>query len=287
MSWIVSSILMFACSIVFYLTVKKLQVSGVDKRSITFANYAFPSAIFLGLSLLWKQPVWYPVILLLSLFVARVVFNYVGTIAGYKSMETAPNAGYSLIIQKGYAVYTLFAAAAIYGSEISVRKFILAGVVLVCASLVAIDPAKPGKRREFGWVVQALLAMFCFGSISLSGKFLSTQGFFPAPQLFWTCLMTLAMTAADSVRVKLKPAKPTMETAAYMALLGLAVSGFYYFKLVAEISAPNLGYVGTVNAASNAVYTVLVAILFGDALSIRKFLAVAGMTAALILLLFS
>ena len=201
-------------------------------------------------------------------------------------MEDAPNAGYSMVIQKSYAIYTLFAAAIIYGSEISVRKFILSGFILFCAALVAFSKTTQ-TIKSYKWALYAVVAMLSFGSISLSSKYFASHGIQASPQLFWTCLLTLLMTIGDSYRVKLKVGKLTKEIAIYMTILGFSVSGFYFFKLIAELAAPNLGYVAAINAASNAVYTVLVAKIFGDSLSPKKLLAVIGMTVGLILLLFT
>lgn len=287
MSWIISSLLMFVCSIVFYLSVKKLQMLGVDKRIYTVANYAFPTVVFFVLAIVNKLPLYYPLVLLASFIIFRAVLNYIGTIAGYKSMEGAPNAGYSLIIQKSYAVYTLFAAVILYGSEISWYKFTLSGVILICAALIAYQRGKKMNRINYEWVIYAVVAMVCFGTTSLSGKYFAQQGIGTIPQLFWVCIATLGLTGVDIVRVQTKRQKMDAKILGLLGLLGISVSGFYFFKLSAEIAAPNLGYVGTINAASNAVYTVLVAFLFGDHLSWRKLAAVGGMTVGIALLLFS
>lgn len=286
MSWVIASLLMFSFSISFYLAVKKLQVLNVDKRIIALANYIFPTIIFLIISIIQGQRIIFPLFFILSIMVLRVIFNYVGTIAGYKSMQEAPNAGYSLVIQKSYAIYTLFAAALIYGSEISLRRFLLSGFILLCASLVAFSKTTK-TTKSYRWALYAVLAMFSFGSISLSSKYFAAQGIQPAPQLFWTCLLTLFVTIGDSARVKLNFVKISREVSIYMVILGLSVSGLYFYKLVAELAAPNIGYVAAINASSNAVYTVLVAKIFGDTLSPKKFLAIIGMTIGLILLLFT
>lgn len=66
--------------------------------------------------------------------------------------------------------------------------------------------------------------------------------------------------------------------------MGTSVSFFYYFLQIPEVIGPNLGYVSAINTASNAFYTILVALIFKDHLSLKKFLAVLGVTAGLILL---
>lgn len=279
---------MFVSSIGFYLCVKKLQVFGVDKRIYTLANYLFPSVIFFLLAIIYNQSIWLTLIIIVSIFIARVILNYVGTIAGYKGMELAPNAGYSLVIQKSYAIYTLFASALLFGSELSPRKIIIAFFVLGCGLLVAVERGKRFNVNNYKWSLLSILAFFCFGTIALSSKYFANLGVKPITQLFWTSLLTLFLTGIDVGRLKGRISfRPTHEIYLYLILLGFSVTAFYYFKLTAEVAAPNLGYVGTINAASNAVYTVIVAIIFKDHLSWKKFIAVAGITFGLVLLLFT
>ena len=178
---------MFISSIVFYLSVKKLQMIGMDKRIYMVVNFLFPTVVFFVIAIVNKMPLMYPFILLVSLVILRAVLNYVGTIVGFKSMEEAPNAGYSLMIQKSYAVYTLFAAALLFRSEISWYKFALSGFILACSALVAYQRGKKINRINYGWVVQAIIAMLCFGTTSLSGKYFAQAGIGAVPQLF--CFM--------------------------------------------------------------------------------------------------
>lgn len=275
---------MFVFSIVFYLSVKKLQILGVDKRVYTLANYFFPTVIFFVLAIFGGIPIIYPIAILAALFASRVIFNYVGTIFGYKSMEISKNAGYSLVIQKSYAAYTLFAATILFHSELSLPKLLISAFILICTFFMAYERGKKITRTNYKWVIYAVIAMVCFGTISLSSKYFAQLGMRPIPQLFWTCFFTFLVTGADAMRVGTKKGKINAQILLFLILLGVSVCGFYYFKLVAEIAAPNLGYVGTVNAASNAVYAVLVAILFKDSLSKEKLIAVGGITLGLILL---
>jgi drug/metabolite transporter (DMT)-like permease len=200
-------------------------------------------------------------------------------------MELAPNAGYSLVIQKSYAVFTLFAAVILFNGEISVRKILISIFIVVFAAAVVIDRKQKVTRASYEWAILAIIAMVFFGITSLSSRYFAELGVLPAPQLFWTCLLTLLITGAESARAKVKLASINVEVLILLAPLGISVSAFYYFKLIAEIAAPNLGYVGAINAASNAFYTVLVAILFKDHLSAGKLLAVVGVTVGIVMLL--
>jgi len=287
MNWILASILMFVSSIIFYLTVKKLQLIGIDKRTISLVNNIF-SAILLGsLAYFSGQNLVFPVYILVLIILMRVLLNYLGSISGYKSMELAPNAGYSLVIQKSYAVYTLFGAAILFGSELSLYKFILAGAILTCAAYIGFNKGKNPVSHDPKWALYAVISMLSFGTVALTSKYFSKLGVMPVPLLFWSCVFTSILALSDSWRVNIKFKREDNSTIFYMILLGLSVTGFNYFKLVAELSAPNLGYVGSINAASNAIYAVLVALIFKDTLSKSKFVAIAAMTVGLITLLFS
>ena len=288
MHWTLASIFMFASSIVFYLSVKKLQVIGVDKRIYTLANYVFPSCIFFIFAIVQGISLWLAVWMIIAIFLARVGFNYVGTIAGYKGMEEAPNAGYSLVIQKSYAAYTLFASTVLYGSELPLHKVLLSIMILISAFAITITRGKKLSITNYRWAIYSLVAFFCFGAISLSSKYFANIGVGAIPQLFWSMFLTLCLTTGDIFRVKKRMSFTFGKQAIFfMIILGISVTSFYYFKLVAEIASPNIGYVGAINAGSNAFYTVIVALLFKDSLSWKKFLAVLVLTVGLVLLLFS
>lgn len=289
MNWIIASVLMFFSSIIFYLTVKKLQIIGIEKRTISLVNNLFSAGMF-GIiaytsSVSLIVSLWY----LFLIIVLRVVFNYVGGIAGYKSMEIAPNAGYSLVIQKSYAIYTLFAAVILFGSEVSVRKFVIAVFVLFCAGYIAYSKGKDTDTHNSNtrWAMYALISMFSYGTLALSSKYLFSLGITPTTILFWSGLFTASFAWGDSRRLKLKIGNMSYITIFYLILLGVSVTAFSYFKLLAELSAPNLGYVGAINSASNAAYTLLVALIFKDSISKEKFIAILAMTTGLIMLLFS
>lgn len=68
---------MFACSIAFYLSVKKLQMLGVDKRIITVANYVFPTIVFIILAVINKLPLIYPIVLLVMFVIFCAILNWV------------------------------------------------------------------------------------------------------------------------------------------------------------------------------------------------------------------
>lgn len=287
MNWILASVLMFVNSIIFYLMVKKLQIIGIDKRTISLVNNVFSTVLLGTIAYTSGQNVIFSIYIFGLIILMRVLLNYLGAIAGYKSMEIAPNAGYSLVIQKSYAVYTLFAAAVLFGSEVSLYKFLLAGFILACAGYVGFNKGKNATGHDPRWALYAIVSMLSFGTVALTSKYFAKLGVMPVPLLFWSCVFTSILALVDSWRVKIKFKKEDNWTILYMIVLGLSVTGFNYFKLVAELAAPNLGYVSSINAASNAVYAVLVALIFKDSLSKSKFVAIAGMTIGLIMLLFS
>ncbi len=278
---------MFFCSIIFYLTVKKLQLSSIDKRTISLVSNIFSAALLGLIGYVNGQNFIFPLYIFALIIILRVLLNYVGALAGYKSMELAPNAGYSLVIQKSYAVYTLFAAVILFGSEISIYKFVLAGFIIACAGYIGFSKGKNTTTHNPKWALYALVSFFAFGTVALTTKYFAKLGVMPTPMLFWSCLFTSVVSLVDSWRVKVQYKRADFSMLLTVLVLGLSVTGFNYFKIVAEVTAPNLGYVGSINAASNAVYAVLVALIFKDSLSKSKFIAITLMTLGLTLLLFS
>ena len=105
--------------------------------------------------------------------------------------------------------------------------------------------------------------------------------------LLWIMFFVSIFAFIDLLKNKRQISKETIKNNFLLLIcMGISVTFFYYFKQVSEVTSPNIGYVGAINAASNAFYTILVASIFKDALSWRKLLAVLGVTLGLLILVF-
>lgn len=286
MNWVITSSLMFFSSIIYYLFVRKAQQNKIDNRSYVFINTFIPLLFLLAFSIFQKYTILINPLFIGILFFQAFFLSYIGSIAGYIAIGKAPNAGYSLVIQKSYSIYTSIAAVFLFNSVLSIYKFIAILIILICTAIISITRGKKINVVNYSWVIYSFLAFFCFGTSSLVNKYVFSQGIPPSVILFWIMLFVSLFAFIDLLKnIKEVPIQILKNNWLLLFIMGFSVTFFYYFKQISEVSAPNIGYVGAINAASNAFFTVLVALVFKDTLSWRKFVAVLGVTFGLMLLI--
>jgi drug/metabolite transporter (DMT)-like permease len=193
-----------------------------------------------------------------------------------------------VIITKSYGVFTSIAAIFLFGSTITWLKFAAILFVLFCTAIVTgvFEKGKNKTESDYSWVTLSFISFFCFGFLRLSGKWL--VGIEHVPQFtYQSWLLTIvAILSVFDLLIHRKKAYTPLNIGNVLVLIGTGVfvSGFYGFLLTAELSAPNLGYVGAINTSSNAIFTVLAAKFLGDKISLHRYLGVLGVTAGIILL---
>lgn len=110
MNWIAAGFLMFFCSVAQYLLIRKSVALKIPSQFTNLAMFAVPLVVFIfmaagthtSLSVNWYQ---FLILVILSIF-----FSYLGNAISLKSIEYAPNPGYSLVISKSYVVFTSIAS---------------------------------------------------------------------------------------------------------------------------------------------------------------------------------
>lgn len=284
MNWILASMLMFTSSVVYYLTIRLGQKKGVTVKEYMAINYPLPALVFflmiIGKGGSFAVPV--PVIPLILFH--GIILEYIGGTLSYKAIHAAPNAGYSLVIQKSYAIFTSVAAIFLFNATLPLWKFGTIVMIIVFAGILSIDP-KGTRKTTSHWFILSLIPFLFFGSNSLVSKYaVSVAGAGLVVYLFWLFLLMSIITTLDILRGKQTFALNTSHWKT-LALIGISGTSFYYFKNVAQIAAPNVGYVGAINTASNAFVALLVALLYKEHMSWIKFIAVVGIVAGMIFII--
>lgn len=285
MNWIVYSGIMFVSSIGYYLIVKKVQELEIGKKVYMIANYTFPVFLFLLLTLANGNSLKMSLMGFVLAILTSIVFNYVGTIAGYIGVKKAPNAGYSVIIQKSYALYTSFASVILFNSELPAYKLIGVFIIIIFTAFIILE--KKGKKFTVGkWFWYSLLAFILFGGILLTSKYAVEIGENPNTFMFWVMLFTLTTSVFDLFRNKKDESiNLNMKKVFLLASMTIAVSVFYWSKNMSTITAPNVGYTSAINASSNAGLTVVSAILYKEDLKLSKIIGVIGVVVGLVILI--
>src|SRR5260221_13822804 len=106
MTWITESLLMFVCSALLYIAVRKASLLEIPTEINNLAMFFLPLLGFASLLLFSKSPLILTLPQLFFMTVTAIVFSYAGNLFSLKSIKKVPNPGYSLIISKSYVVFT-------------------------------------------------------------------------------------------------------------------------------------------------------------------------------------
>ena len=291
MEWIIYSLIMFGFSILQYMVLRKLQKMKIPSIINTLMLFlpAVPMFIVLGMisgkSLLLSLPI------TLFIIVTTYLFSYLGNIFSIRGIKNAPNSGYALVIQKSYAIYTTFAAVILFGSTINLKSVIAILIVIVFSLFIIIERREKDQKKSSinHWIIPSLLAFFLFGNLSLTSKWLLTQGIDPLVRTMYVFLIVSIMYgvnfAFDIKNGKVELPKRNWTIITLLIIMGLSNGLFNLFMQLGYDKAPNIGYVNIFNAASIMPITLLSALIFKDNLNRQKIIGIIGVTAGIILLI--
>lgn len=227
---------------------------------------------------------------ILFMLVMTYLCSYLGNKFSLEGIRLAENSGYSLIIQKSYAIYTAFAAVILFGSSLSLKNVLAIFIVIGFMSIMLMGGGKSDRSKGNSlWIKYSFFAFFAFGNLALASKWLLNQGVDPFVRGFYVQVIVSVMFLLDfllkskkSVEMKQK----FKEKSNYIWFLAIGVSNalFNLFMQYAFEIAPNVGYVNIINTASIAAITLLSALIFKEELTLRKFIGVAGVSIGVILL---
>lgn len=284
MNWILFSLLMFLSSVALYLYVRKSAKKGYPSQFNNLAMFLVPLVVFIGIDIFTRQNMMLSISQLLIIVVAAVLFSYLGSVFSLKSIEYAPNPGYSLVISKSYVVFTTITAIVLFHAEISIRKAIAILLIVAFSGLIMLSKEVVHKRANNLWLPLSIGAFFCWGLLSLTSKYLFSQGVSVYVFLTYVIFIASLCISLEMVkkRMRLNIIKEDFKT---FLLIGIFSTGFNFFLFQAIKLAPNVGYVNAINASSISAVTVLAVLFFKDEFSKRKFVGVLGVTVGLLLLL--
>lgn len=121
MTWVLAGFLMFIFSVVNYLALRKSSLLKTPTQLNNLAMFALPLFFYLLVlpgtrDSLAITPFHFFIIVVMSVF-----FSYLGNVFSLKSIELAPNPGYSLILSKSYVVLTTLVAVLAFHSVLTIR----------------------------------------------------------------------------------------------------------------------------------------------------------------------
>ena len=216
---------------------------------------------------------------------SAIFFSYLGQLISFKSIEVAPNIGFSLVISKSYVVLTTLLAVVFFQAHLSWLALAAIGAIVGFSALISIDPnAKHNPNVQSKWMPLAIGAFFCWGFLAMSSKYLLTHGVPVLERLIFSMSIVSSIIWGEAWYGKYSLKVLTKSQLWCLIGIGVTATTFNYFMQTAFSTAPNIGYVNAINVSSLAIVTILSAWIFKDELTWRKLLGVLGVCGGLALL---
>ncbi len=285
MNWILAGLLMFSFSVVQYLLVRKSVLLKTPSQLSNLAMFFIPTILFYGVSLNTKTNLDISGYEFAVIFVLALFFSYLGNVFSLKSIEVAPNPGYSLVLSKSYVVFTALASIPLFHATLTVRSSIAIGMILIFSALISITgKAKQAAHVHASWLPLAVGAFFCWGMLSLTSKYLLILGVNIYSRLIYSMAIVTVLIFIEMWWKKISFKNLSMNQVGISVLIGICSAGFNYFMQAGFATAPNIGYINAMNASSIGLVVVGSALFFRDELTVQKFIGVVGVIAGLIVL---
>lgn len=285
MNWILAGFLMFACSVAQYLFIRKSALQKIPSQLINVAMFAIPLIAFVFIALMTRTNLAITGYQFLILVILAVFFSYLGNVFSLKSLEYAPNPGYSLILSKSYVVFTTIASIWIFHSTLTVRSAFAILLIIAFSALITIDTrAQKHEHVRASWLPLSIGAFLCWGMLTITSKYLLILGVNILSRLIYSMAIVTMLIIAE-MQWK-KTVWKNLPSGHIMTLLwiGILGAGFNYFMQEGFVSAPNIGYINAMNASSIGLVVIGSAFFFHDEFNLRKFIGVVGVIVGLIVL---
>ena len=285
MNWIVASSIVFISSVIMYLLVRKSTLLHIPSELQNTAMFFVPLCFFIPLALLSHVSLVVTFYQFIILLITGYFFGYWGSVFSLKSIENAPNPGYSLVLSKSYVVFTTIVAVMLFGSELTFKAGIAIFLIVMGSACIMIGKPKTDQSHvRSSWLPLAFGAFFCWGMLSLMSKYLLQIGVPIYTRLIYVMAIESIFFLFDMKRKKISFTIFTPFTAGLLLSIGILSASFNYFMQLGFQLAPNIGYVNAVNASSITVVSLGSAYFFHDELTKRKLLGILIVTGGLILL---
>ena len=277
---------MYLFSTAYYLATRRSLVNGISTTAINLTNNLFVFAASLLTGIASGRQFFLSLAVIAILVAAAILFSYCGNRFSLKSLATAPNPGYSLIVSKSYVVLTTIAAVVFLGSSISLKNGLAVIAIVFFQLFILIDkPGGQNKKSNFHWLYLAVAAFFCFGFLTLSSIYLFLKGVDPLVFLTYVAGVNSILFFLDAARSRGPSFHDIFAEWKILSMLGFLSTGFNFALFEALRAAPNVGYVNAINVSSISAITIISAFLFKDDLTKRKLAGIVGVTAGLIVLI--
>lgn len=285
MHWITADLIMFVSSVILYLTIRKAGLAGFPTQVNNLAMFGIPAIVYSIYSLGHSADFAAFTPWLWGVTLTTGVLAYVSNAASLRSIEIAPNPGYSLMISKSAVILTILLAVPIFGSELTGRAILAVLLILAFSRLIITSPGQKHKAKhtQNAWLQLSLVAFVGWAFLALSAKYVFIHG---VSAIAFVNVFFVVVTCCILCEIWHKrPSFTSVRKRPWLFLqIGVCSTIWNFFLFYAIQIAPNPGYINATNTASIAVVTLMAAWLFKDDLTWRKAIGVFGVMVGLLLL---
>lgn len=284
MNWILASVLMFLSSVGCYLFIRKSTLLKTPQQLNNLAMFLIPVIIYSfiasGSHVRFELKTWEYIFIIAQ----GIFFSYLGNVFSLKSIEYAPNPGYSLIISKSYVVFTAIASIFLFSAPLTIKSVIAIAFIIGFSALIVIDKSKNKAESNRLWFPYTMGAFFCWGLLALSTKYLLNMGVPILVRLIYSMIVVVIFVFGEMAVKKINFKGISKKQVLALLMVGIFSAGFNYFMQVGFNLAPNVGFVNAANAASISLLTLMSAWIFNDELDFKKGIGIIGVTVGLLIL---
>lgn len=281
MYWIVAAFIVFINATVLYLTLRKIKSLAIPNEILSLAFFLVPALVLFVLSFLQGLSFTISPIEALTLLLVAT-FLWLGNATMLKSLATAPNPGYTLLISKSYAVLTTLVAPILFGSTLNLKSVVAIVMVVFFCGFIMLE--KRLTLRRGPWVSYALMT---FGFWSIPTLLLTAMKDVSLSSFTMLMYIALFYSLIEGVEIGLKKISLRSIGVHFFWLLIVSFSALFInlFLIIGYRVAPNPGFIDIANTASVAAIAFLAAVFYGDELTPKKSVGIVGVIGGLILLL--
>ena len=283
MNWIIASFIMFFGSVALYLVVRRSSLKQNPSQINNLAMFSVPLIVFTIIGLIRGSNFLLSPFHFLIIIVTGIFFSYFGNAMSLKSIEYAPNPGYSLVISKSYVVFTTLVAVFAFNAELTIQRAVAIIIIVLFSALIMTSNKVLDKKTNPKWLPLAIGAFFSWGMLSLISKYLLTNGVDLYAFLTYTYTVVSILVLIEMKSKNISFNFNNSNTKIFISI-GIFSTIFNLFNFMAIDLAPNIGYVNAMNASSISLVTLASAYFFKDDLSTKKLIGVIGVTSGLTLL---
>ena len=274
MSWIVPALVTIGGSVLLYLCLrifKQHHITTYIQNAVMFIPMTVVFGILSHISgdSLW---IWWEMIWLM--FCVSVVCSWLANYMSLKSMQTAPNIWYPLMVSKSYVALAAVIAVWLFWSTLTITDICAIFLIIWAMSLILISPNVEIKNtHDSSWIWPAIYAHIWRAGLALASKRFINYGIEPQVVNFWIGMSTSLVILLQAYILKENLVPPKWS---YMPALWVVIWMVIFNRWLQEwyALAPNPGYINAANASSIALLTLVSAWIFGDELSTRKLIGI-------------